>query len=370
MLNPKILPGAALAGGVVCLIARHGYLSSGLEAGTGLPVPHAPSAWVLWGLMILCAVVLGVLSRGPHRTLAQSYTKAFRPGNFVNLALRLGSVVLFALGGFLSIAAFFTTPVNAYGIRAVGPLRLVAGILALASAAGLFFLIKKFQNGTADKSFAVLLPGFTSCFWLIDCYPHWAENPTMGQYLVPLLAGLLAMLACCLIAAFACEKARVGLTLWTSLLSVAFTIACLGDGLALQDLALQLAFGFYLLSMASALAQHDRESAVKPQPEPSASAAPDCGGCPGCASTGSAGASSCSGCASQPAPQAASPQTSQPKPGVPKVVFTPLEVYPREDPGVLEVYPREDLEAPDEEDANTGGALGALFPKPEQDKRD
>ena len=356
MLNPKILPGTALAGGVVCLIARHVYLSSGLEAGTGLPVPHAPSAWVLWGLAILCAVVLAVLSRGPHRAFSQHYDEAFRPIHFVNLALRLGSVVLFAVGGFLSIVSFATATTDAYGIRSAGPLRLIAGVLALVTAVGLFLLIKKFQNGTAGKSFFVLLPGFTCCFWVIDCYPHWAENPTLGQYLFPLLAALLAMLACCLFAGFACDKAYVTPTLLTSFLSVVFILGSLGDGLPLQDLSLHLALGFYLLSMASALAHHDREPEKQPAPDAPIQEAPSCGGCPGCAPGGAPnGASTCPGCAPAPQPQPQPAPPSQPKPGVPKVVFTPLEVYPRED-----------LEAEDDAPPS-GGALGALFPQPKPD---
>ena len=118
---------------------------------------------------------------------------------------------------------------------------------------------------------------------MANYYQSWAEEPVLGQYLIPMLGALLSMIACFLVGGFAFGKARVTLTLTVCLAAGAFNIMALADGLPLADTALYLGMMFYLLSMAAALARND----AKPEAPPAC--APNCAGCPGCAPMGTQG---------------------------------------------------------------------------------
>ncbi|MFQ9411437.1 MAG: hypothetical protein ACLR1T_10810 [Evtepia gabavorous] len=79
MRKSVILPGVAVAGGLVGLLVRRVYLAHGFEAGTGLPISGAPvcGPWSLsrrrWRPRCW------FWSRGKHRKFDQCYTGAFSP---------------------------------------------------------------------------------------------------------------------------------------------------------------------------------------------------------------------------------------------------------------------------------------------------
>ena len=60
MRKSVILPGVAVAGGLVGLFVRRVYLAHGFEAGTGLPISGAPS---LWAMVLVSAAVAAALLR-------------------------------------------------------------------------------------------------------------------------------------------------------------------------------------------------------------------------------------------------------------------------------------------------------------------
>ena len=60
MRKSVILPGVAVAGGLVGLLVRRVYLAHGFEAGTGLPISGAPS---LWAMVLVSAAVAAALLR-------------------------------------------------------------------------------------------------------------------------------------------------------------------------------------------------------------------------------------------------------------------------------------------------------------------
>ena len=64
MRKSVILPGVAVAGGLVGLLVRRVYLAHGFEAGTGLPISGAPSLWAMVLVSAAVAAALLVLSRG------------------------------------------------------------------------------------------------------------------------------------------------------------------------------------------------------------------------------------------------------------------------------------------------------------------
>ena len=267
MRKSVILPGVAVAGGLVGLLVRRVYLAHGFEAGTGLPISGAPSLWAMVLVSAAVAAALLVLSRGKHRKFDQCYTGAFSPDTTPLLSGALAGAVLLAIGGFLALAAWA-------GL----------GVLSLLAAAGIYFVAQKMRRGAPILTAWAVVPGFACCLWIMaNYYQSWAEEPVLGQYLIPMLGALLSMIACFLVGGFAFGKARVTLTLTVCLAAGAFNIMALADGLPLADTALYLGMMFYLLSMAAALARND----AKPEAPPAC--APNCAGCPGCAPMGTQG---------------------------------------------------------------------------------
>lgn len=110
MRKSVILPGVAVAGGLVGLLVRRVYLAHGFEAGTGLPISGAPSLWAMVLVSAAVAAALLVLSRGKHRKFDQCYTGAFSPDTTPLLSGALAGAVLLAIGGFLALAAWAGSP--------------------------------------------------------------------------------------------------------------------------------------------------------------------------------------------------------------------------------------------------------------------
>ena len=138
-----------------------------------------------------------------------------------------------------------------------------------------------FQVKVCDEASA----GFACCLWVMSGYQEWAKDPILSHYLFPLLALLLAMVACYLISAFAFGKGRVTATLFFAAAAAAAGIMVLADGEALYAVSLRLGIVLYLLAMAGTLA----ENASRPAPPtvlPAGCAPADCAACPGCPPAG------------------------------------------------------------------------------------
>ena len=116
-------------------------------------------------------------------------------------------------------------------------------------------------------------------------YQEWAKDPVVSHYVFPLLAALLAMVACYLIAAFAFGKGKVRAALFFASAAAAVGIMLLADGEALYLVSLRVGLILWLLSMAGCLA----DNAARPAPPavlPEGCAPADCASCPGCTPTG------------------------------------------------------------------------------------
>ena len=183
-----------------------------------------------------------------------------------------------------ALAAWAGSPRTLLGQRTMSIAWAGLGVLSLLAAAGIYFVAQKMRRGAPILTAWAVVPGFACCLWIMaNYYQSWAEEPVLGQYLIPMLGALLSMIACFLVGGFAFGKARVTLTLTVCLAAGAFNIMALADGLPLADTALYLGMMFYLLSMAAALARND----AKPEAPPAC--APNCAGCPGCAPMGTQG---------------------------------------------------------------------------------
>lgn len=281
MRKALILPAVSVAGGILGLVVRQFYLSQAFEPGTGLPISGQPAAYGLWAVAILTAGAIAALSWGKHRTFEGCYTSAFASDHLFQRAACLAGAVLFLIGGVLNIESYVSAPIlnPETGAKAVSIVRPVLGVVCLAAAAGIWFVMQKMAAGKPVQSVWPQLPGFACCLWVMANYQGWAQDPVIERYLFSLIAVMLALLSCLLLAGFAYGKGQVTATLITCLLGGSFGIMVLGDGLLLGDLAIHLAMVFYLLSMASALLASD----AKPEPpEGLPACGGSCQGCPGC----------------------------------------------------------------------------------------
>ncbi len=267
MRKSVILPGVAVAGGLVGLLVRRVYLAHGFGAGTGLPISGAPSLWAMVLVSAAVAAALLVLSRGKHRKFDQCYTGAFSPDTTPSALRRPGR------GGSPGHRRLFGP--GRLGRQPPYPAGTADDEHCLGRAGGSQpagrrrHLLCRPENapGRPILTAWAVVPGFACCLWIMaNYYQSWAEEPVLGQYLIPMLGALLSMIACFLVGGFAFGKARVTLTLTVCLAAGAFNIMALADGLPLADTALYLGMMFYLLSMAAALARNDAKPEAPPDP--------------------------------------------------------------------------------------------------------
>ena len=288
MKKSWLLPAAAVAGGVIGLPLRRAYLARGFDGVTGLPVEGSRYGLLLYGLTAVVLAVLLVLSRGKHRSFDKQFSSAFyarKPFWFVVAAA--GGVLLFA-SGLLGLMDYFRPEAAAWGAygaeyvrRSARVLRVLLGVLSLLAGVGVYFTALNTRKKGEYRSGWITLPGFVCCAWVMSGYQDWAKDPVMGHYLFPLLAVLLAMIACYLIPAFAFGKGRVTAALFFASSAAAVSIMLLGDGEALYLVSLRVGLSLWLLAMAGCLA----ENAARPAPPavlPEGCTPADCASCPGC----------------------------------------------------------------------------------------
>ena len=99
MRKSVILPGVAVAGGLVGLFVRRVYLAHGFEAGTGLPISGAPS---LWAMVLVSAAVAAAAGSEPGQApqVRPVLHRRFLAGHHPLLSGALAGAVLLAIGGF------------------------------------------------------------------------------------------------------------------------------------------------------------------------------------------------------------------------------------------------------------------------------
>ncbi|MBQ9852506.1 MAG: hypothetical protein IJO37_06295 [Ruminiclostridium sp.] len=282
MRKALVLPAVAVIGGLIGLVVRSRFLVQAFEPDTGLAVRGVPVAYAMWAVALITVAAIAALSLGKHRTFEKAYTSAFGRGNMIQTSCNLAAAGLFLAAGFFNIEAFVSSPVNAFTMaREVSIVRPILGVVCLGAAAGIWFVTQEMKSFRQAKSVWTLLPGFTSCLWVMANYQTWAQDPNLEKYLFSLVAILLSMVGCYCLPGFAFGKGQVPLTLITCLSAAAFGIMVLGDGLPLMDTALILAMVFYLGSMASILLDNDARP-EPPKPVDPTSCGGSCQGCTGC----------------------------------------------------------------------------------------
>ena len=186
MRKSVILPGVAVAGGLVGLFVRRVYLAHGFEAGTGLPISGAPSLWAMVLVSAAVAAALLVLSRGKHRKFDQCYTGAFSPDTTPLLSGALAGAVLLAIGGFLALAAWAGSPRTLLGQRTMSIAWAGLGVLSLLAAAGIYFVAQKMRRGAPILTAWAVVPGFACCLWIMATASSTSATPALSRRTPPL----------------------------------------------------------------------------------------------------------------------------------------------------------------------------------------
>lgn len=288
-----LLPGVAVIGGVAGLLIRRAYLANDFDPVSGLPVAQPRFALPLYGVTAVVLVLLLLLSLGKHRRFDRQYSSAFYARTpFWFILAAAGGVLLFA-GGLLILMDFFRPDDLGMAVqttRAGSILMVLLGAVSVLAGAGICLTILATRRKGEYRSGWITLPGFVCCLWVMSCYQDWAKDPVTSHYLYPLLAVLLAMIACYLIPAFAFGKGKVTAALFFSSAAAAVGIMNLDIGGSLYVVALRLGLILWLLAMTGTLA----DNASRPAPPavlPAGCAPADCAACPGCTPEGSRPAS-------------------------------------------------------------------------------
>lgn len=282
MKKAKLIPLVTLVGGLAGLVVRRFYMTHSFEPDTGLPISGTPIEAAMWVLCLVVAIVLLVLSSGKHQDFETRYAAAFTPRGMAGRTVLLAGAFLFLAAAVLNVVGFAQGTTDFLGQRSVGWVRLVLAAVALVAGVAVIATAMAIAAGREPRRELVSMPGFAGCLWVMANYQEWARSPITANYYLELLALLLAMVACTLLASFAFGKGKVGGALFFAGEAAAFCIMILGDGMPLYDVAMALGMAFYLLAMLEALAHNDGIP-LPPLPQ----TGPSCAGCPSAAPDGS-----------------------------------------------------------------------------------
>ena len=281
-----LLPGVAVVGGAAGLLVRRAYLANDFDPATGLPVAQPHFALPLYGVTAVVLIALLVLSLGKYRSFDRQYSSAFYARKPLWFILAAAGGALLFVGGLVTLMDFFRPDDLGVGTtRASSILLVLLGVVSLLAGAGVCLTALATRKKGEYRGAWITLPGFVCCLWVMSCYQEWAKDPVTAHYLYPLLALLLAMIACYLIPAFAFGRGRVAAALFFASSAAALGIMTLASGGTLSVLALRLGLILWLLAMAGALA----DNAARPAPPvilPEGCAPADCAACPGCTPEG------------------------------------------------------------------------------------
>lgn len=243
MRKEILAPVIAVAGGAAGFALRRWELSTAFEADTGLPIAGAPATLALIALSVAMVLASALLSWGKYPAF-KSYDGAFRARNNTLYAMAgVASAFLLLGAGALMLWGVLQRDGRAYTW-------LVVGVLALASGLCLFQTVGNNYRGKGKSrySFALLMPAYTCCMWLIAAYQVRAGDPVRLDYIYELLAIITVLLGLYFQACFSFTEGKPFLTAAASLLGVYFSITTLADS---HDVASMLLYGFaivYLLA--------------------------------------------------------------------------------------------------------------------------
>lgn len=249
MKKTQMLTAAAVIWGIVGFAVRRLYLITALEPGTGLPISGVPARYGLAIVVILTMVTSAVLSGGYRKWNPESdnFETVFAIPGTTTLTAVLASGALMIFSGLSNVAAFIMN--RSVGMQGIGIIRPILGFLCIIAGIGIIFTAASLKHEKEAKSPALVAPGFVMCIWAMASYRNWAQNPVLGRYIIPLLAVLIGMIACYMLAGFAYGKPNVRITIVLCFLGASLAIMALGDMNGFYDILLFASQAVFLLTM-------------------------------------------------------------------------------------------------------------------------
>lgn len=248
------LPLTALLGGAAAYVLRMLQNRTGFEPDTGLPIPGNPAGMALAALLVLLAAAFFFLIRRLPQEEAGEFVfpadfSTDKPGL---LAVPMAGVFLIALSGLVDLSECLGVLPEGigfsqhalYGVLREGGMgfsprgQALLGILAIASAAGLFLALaacRRKPEGTVTLSAAALVgvlmfPVAAMVIRLVLTYRVDSVNPSTEMYYLELLALVFMTLSFYRLSSFACQSGKTDrFGLYASAASV-LCMACLADG--------------------------------------------------------------------------------------------------------------------------------------------
>lgn len=255
-MRKTLYPLLALLLGAGGLALRLWQLSLAMDARTGLLQLHHPATYALIALTV-CALLTLFLCSAVLSRQAQDWQSAFR---CTSMPLQLLSI----LGG------------AGYGVSAVllgrellrdgfpfslreNPFQAVFVVLLLAACAAILSVV--LRNGKkTELALAPVVPGFTSCVWLVLTYHTNASDPCVLAYLWQILAVIAVCLAWYYAAGFSFQRPRPRRTVFFHLSAAFLCITVLMDPVELSQRVLFLSSALWFLARSAILVGNTRES--------------------------------------------------------------------------------------------------------------
>lgn len=265
----RIVPIAALVLGLVGAALRLWVLSTAFEPATGLPLEGAVSPWVLLVFSVAAGGILLFLSQGKPRQELDGDTAFAARGDMVYMTLMTAGALLVLVSAVYGMFAFAAK-------AQMSPLRIV---LVVAQVPVTVSMLLVGQNnyrclGKGKESFAVLIPAYAGCLWLVEAYREHTADPVLLDYMYLLMAIIALVLGIYFQAGFSFGRGKLPRTVFFSTLGIYLGCVALADGYDLSTSLLLCGMILYNLASLSALlynAGRKRRRLVSPKdlpPEP------------------------------------------------------------------------------------------------------
>lgn len=244
-----VIPALALVFGGVGALVYRAFLRAAIEPDTALLIPGMTVTYALIGVSVLAAVTLAVLAALSRGTYPDSYGHSFYAPHLLPLAAAVIAGGLLVAAGILAVMDYAT--------RADEQLsRLILGVLMVPTGVMLEEIARRNYRGEAQKgrlSGALLLPGYSTCVWLIHAYQAHTANPVVLDYVFLLLGIVAAILAFYYQAAFSFEGPKPGRAVWCAAMAVVWLLTAMGHREDAVTMCLCGGVSLYLLAQMTVL---------------------------------------------------------------------------------------------------------------------
>lgn len=252
MQKGTFFPALALVGGAVGFGLRRWQLAAGFEAGTGLPIPGAPSAWLLVGWSVLVGAVILLLCRQEKERMPwdRAFSGAGDKPLFLTAVVLSAFLLLVSAGaeamGFSALTQAVVTSDTA-GARvasaALPPLRIALCLMAF-PAVLLWLRALKQGEEKGKESLALLELCFFFCVWLISDYQIRAVDPVVFDYVYEVFAIVFGLLGIYQVTGYSFQEGKPRRSVFFCLMGAYFSLVTLADRHTLADVA---RYGFLIL---------------------------------------------------------------------------------------------------------------------------